>query len=581
MALPSELPDGRVPIFLLTGFLGSGKTTLLNHLLAQPEMTGTAVLINEFGEIGIDNLLISEIRDELILLKSGCVCCEYLGELSDAIKDLFAKREAGEIPRFSRLVLETTGIADPVRLVDTVVNDLALSLLVYLDSVIVTVDGVLGLSELRDHPEALKQVALADRIVLTKMDLATAEQKSAIAAEIAHLNPAASVRPAVMGLVDPEELLGAGMLDDGARGAKVAEWFARVEREVVSRAAADDDPTHRHGNVTSFVVRLPGPVFYPRFASWFSALTSAEGAQILRVKGLLRTLGDERPLVVQSVQWILCPTSRLPGWPDADRGARLVFIARDLPAGRAELIRSELLAIAQDGERSERERAAERESESQAGSEAEKARALTATAPSSPWMRFRLSDELRVMLSPVGAYRVLSLRPAAPGLLTLLRRPALVAFLLGTFIAVTTTGSLTPALLLSATLVWSFVPLLQLLFAALLILPFRRAPLGLTSALDLFFTGHGPWSLWFLGVAGVVMWRLPLGLGGLQSSAVTALVPLLWTGVIIFGFCRSVLRLDWRRSALFVGLYQTAIWGTAYFYIGAVTAQLWPFVSRP
>jgi G3E family GTPase len=390
MALPSELPDGRVPIFLLTGFLGSGKTTLLNHLLAQPEMSGTAVLINEFGEIGIDNLLISEIRDELILLKSGCVCCEYLGELSDAIKDLFAKREAGEIPRFSRLVLETTGIADPVRLVDTVVNDLALSLLVYLDSVIVTVDGLLGLRQLRDHPEPLKQVALADRIVLTKMDLATPEQAEAVRAELALLNPAASVRPAVMGRVDPEELLGAGMLDDGARGAKLAEWFAKVERGVAEREAERTtaeripfgDRALLHTGVTSFVVRLPGPVFYPHFASWFSALTGAEGTQILRVKGLLKTLDDERPLVVQSVQWILCPTSRLPDWPDEDRSARLVFIVRDLPPGRAEAIREELLSIARDGERLERERVAERE--------AERLRASTPAAPRpSFWKRLR------------------------------------------------------------------------------------------------------------------------------------------------------------------------------------------------
>lgn len=345
VALPTELPDGRAPIFLLTGFLGSGKTTLLNHLLAQPEMDGTAVLINEFGEVGIDNLLISEIRDELILLKSGCVCCEYLGELANAIMDLFARREAGEIPRFSRLVLETTGIADPLRLVDTVVNDMALSCLVYLDSVIVTVDAVLGAGQLRDHPEPAKQVALADRIVLTKMDLASSREEEEIRATIALLNPAVSVRPTVMGKVSPEELLGGGTLDDGARGARISEWLARAEEGAAEREGVLRAGGARHGGVATFVVRLPGPVATPRFLSWFSALTSREGGQILRVKGLLQTTDDARPLVVQSVQWILCPTSRLDDWPGEDRSSRLVFIVRNLAPGREAEIREELRSI--------------------------------------------------------------------------------------------------------------------------------------------------------------------------------------------------------------------------------------------
>jgi G3E family GTPase len=347
MTLPRELPDGRVPLFVITGFLGSGKTTLLNHLLAQPEMTGTAVLINEFGEIGIDQLLVSEVRDELILLSSGCVCCQYGGELSDAIRDLFAKRHASEIPWFHRLVLETTGIADPVRLIDTVVNDPVLSMLVYLDSVITTVDAVLGLAQLEEHPEPVRQVALADRLVLTKRDLASDADRDLLVAELARINPTARPRETVLGRVDPEELLGGGTLDDGAHGARLKEWLDSAERA----SAPGSLPPHAitrpspHGSMRSFVVRLADEMPLQTFMPWFAYLTRTEGSVLLRVKGLLRTTGDDRPLVVQSVQWIVCPTHRLEEWPDEDRTSRLVFIARELPLGREATIREELLTL--------------------------------------------------------------------------------------------------------------------------------------------------------------------------------------------------------------------------------------------
>jgi G3E family GTPase len=339
VALPGELPDGRVPIFLVSGFLGSGKTTVLNRLLSNPEMKGTAVLINEFGEVGIDQLLVSEVRGDLMLLTTGCICCEYLGELADAVKDLFARREAGEIPRFDRVVLETTGLADPVRLIDTASNDPAMSLLVYLDSVIVTADAVLGRETLRSHPESVKQAALADRILLTKVDAASPEEAEALRHGLRAVNPTAPIRPTVRGDVTPEEVLGAGTLDAGARGARLSDWLAIREREESGDAGV-------HGSVRSFVVRLAPPLEFPRFASWFSRLVARDGTPLLRVKGLLATRGDERPLVVQSVQWILCPTHRLDAWPDADRSSRLVFVARDLAPAREKEIRSELAELA-------------------------------------------------------------------------------------------------------------------------------------------------------------------------------------------------------------------------------------------
>jgi G3E family GTPase len=334
VALPSELPDGRVPICLVSGFLGSGKTTLVNRLLADPAMDGTAVLVNEFGEIGIDDLLVSEVRGDLLLLTSGCICCEYLGELSDSVKDLFARREDGEIPRFQRILLETTGLADPVRLIDTAMNDPAMSLLVYLDSVVVTVDGLLGESTLREHPESEKQVALADRLLVTKADLAGEEKVEALAAALRAVNPTAPIRPAVMGAIPAEEVLGAGLMG-GARDARVADWLAVRERAEASESGL-------HGLVRTFAVRRERPFEFPRFASWFSRLVRADGTRVLRVKGILATTDDPRPLVVQSVQWILCPTWRLEAWPDEDRSSRLVFIARGLAAEREAEIRADL-----------------------------------------------------------------------------------------------------------------------------------------------------------------------------------------------------------------------------------------------
>jgi G3E family GTPase len=324
----------------VSGFLGSGKTTLVNRLLKDPAMDGTAVLVNEFGEIGIDDLLVSEVKGDLLLLASGCICCEYLGELSDSVKDLFARREAGEIPRFQRILLETTGLADPVRLVDTAMNDPAMSLLVYLDSVVVTVDGILGLSTLREHPESEKQAALADRLLLTKADLAGAEGIAALSEALRSVNPTAPLQPVVMGDVPPDEVLGAGLMGGArdSRDVRIAEWLAVREKAESSEAGL-------HGRVRTFALRLPGPVEFPRFASWFSRLVRTDGTRVLRVKGILATTDDPRPLVVQSVQWILCPTWRLDAWPDEDRSSRLVFIARGLAPEREAEIRAELQAL--------------------------------------------------------------------------------------------------------------------------------------------------------------------------------------------------------------------------------------------
>jgi G3E family GTPase len=185
--------------------------------------------MNEFGEIGIDNLLVSEIRDELVLLESGCVCCEYLGDLSGAIQNLFAKREAGEIPQFTRLVLETTGLADPAPILDTLLNDLGIVLLLYLDTVIVTVDAVFGLDQLVEHPEAVKQAALADRIVLTKTDLAAPETRDELIAALRRLNPTVPIVPVVLGEVSPETLLGASLMDAEARKERLGQWVAGLD----------------------------------------------------------------------------------------------------------------------------------------------------------------------------------------------------------------------------------------------------------------------------------------------------------------------------------------------------------------
>jgi len=290
----------KTPVILVTGFLGSGKTTLLSRLLERPELGETAVIVNELGEAGIDHHLLRRVDERTVVLSSGCVCCVMRGDLSDELRDLLDRRDAGEIPRFRRVVIETTGVARPAPIVQTLLADPLLPHHYSLDAIVATVDGVHGLR----GPEAFEQVAAADTLVLTKSDLAEDEGLDALEAELARLNPAARTVRASFGDVEAELLLSAS-----------------------DRDARELPPTsngHAHGP-RAVVLTLERAIDWTAFAIWLTMLLHARGGEILRIKGLL-DVGGKGPLLVNCVQHAVYPPVHLDAWPDEDRRSRLVVI---------------------------------------------------------------------------------------------------------------------------------------------------------------------------------------------------------------------------------------------------------------
>ena len=292
------------PVNLITGFLGSGKTTLLQRLLADPALGDTAVLINEFGEVGLDHHLLERIDDTMVLLQSGCLCCTIRGELSDAMKELLSKRERGIVPPFRRLVVESTGLADPFPILSTVQADPVLKHHFRLGNVIVTVDAVNGLT----RGESIKQVAVADRLVLTKTDLVP--DSAALIADLRRLNPDAPLMHAA-----EQKIAAAALFDD------------TVHSPLRAVPAAPDSP---HGQVHSFALVFEGALDWTMFGIWLTMLLHRHGAQVLRVKGILNVAGSATPVAVHGVQHLVHPPVHMTAWPDDDRRSRLVFIVDGL-----------------------------------------------------------------------------------------------------------------------------------------------------------------------------------------------------------------------------------------------------------
>lgn len=322
--------ERRIPVSVITGFLGSGKTTLLNRLLQDPGMAGAAVIINEFGEIGLDHLLIATPNENTVLLASGCICCTLRGDLVNTLRDLDGQRQKGEVPAFDRVLIETTGLADPVPIVQTVVTDERLAPKYRLDSVITLVDGVNGLAQLDAQPESRKQAAIADRLLVTKTDLTAPAEMQALMARLAEFNPGARVLAATHGDIAPALLFGAN-IDASARKTEVAGWLR--ETEYVRVEARQNRSTNAHtgqhdDRVQSYCIHLDDPVTSAGLTSWLIALASLRGANLLRVKGLLNVEGD--PVVVHAVQTLIHEPLVLERWPDDDRRSRLVFIARGM-----------------------------------------------------------------------------------------------------------------------------------------------------------------------------------------------------------------------------------------------------------
>jgi G3E family GTPase len=323
----------RTPVAIITGFLGSGKTTLLNQLLQRPEMAGAAVIINEFGEIGLDHLLIATPSENTVLLSSGCLCCTVRGDLVETLADLYRKRRDGVIPRFDRAVVETTGLADPVPIIQTVVTDPELGALFRLDSVVTLVDGVNGGLQLDQHPESVKQAAVADRMLITKTDLAPPAAIVELRKRLDRINPGAQVLTAVHGSIEPHQLFGLALRDPHAPHGAVKRWLCEAE---FTRAEAHHGHHHdrapdvnRHDDhIRAFCVYHEPPVSTVGLEMWLNMLAALRGANLLRVKGLLNVEG--RPVAIHAVQSLIHEPVPLEGWPDEERRSRLVFITRDM-----------------------------------------------------------------------------------------------------------------------------------------------------------------------------------------------------------------------------------------------------------
>ena len=323
------------PVALLTGGLGSGKTTLLKRLLADPALVDTAVLINEFGEVGLDHHLLGRIDETVVLLRSGCLCCTIRGELADAMRDLLDRRERGGVPPFRRVVIETTGLADPFPVLTTLQADPVLKRQVVIGGIICTVDAVNFPRQFAARPETVKQIAAADRIVVTKSDLALAAGVHALQSRLGQLNPAASI-------LRSADAWDATMLLD--RNAAGSTWTWRAN----DGAAHGVEPgAHVHGPDThAFALTFDHPLDWTAFGIWLTMLLNRHGDSVLRVKGILNVAGSDAPVAIHGVQHLVHLPEHMPGWPSADRRSRIVFIVNGLDRATVERSMASFMALA-------------------------------------------------------------------------------------------------------------------------------------------------------------------------------------------------------------------------------------------
>jgi len=319
---------GRIPIILITGFLGSGKTTLLGRLLRHPGMDRAAVIINEFGDVAIDHQLIAASSEQMTLLGNGCLCCTVRTDLQETLRELFIKRRAGEVIDFDRAFVETTGLADPVPVLHSFQSDGLLGAQYRLDGVVTVVDAANGMGQLDSMPEAVKQAAMADRIVLSKTDIADADVVAQLMERLKTLNPFVSILKAVQGEIDPATLVNLGPGSAKALPKELNRWLGTGDGDAYlgKRLAGAHDAAIR-----AFSLRFERPFTWDTLNAALQTLTALRGPDLLRVKGIVNVEGEPGPVILQAAQHVIHPPVTLESWRDADRATRIVFITRNIP----------------------------------------------------------------------------------------------------------------------------------------------------------------------------------------------------------------------------------------------------------